>query len=308
MAALALASFAKLLAYELFLAVHVMSAAVLAFLLLSQLLADSTFNRLPVYVYGGISALLNLAFLCRYGYNNFAGWHRPRLVYSEIAASRIHGKRWLHLELQLPRRVVLKPGQYISLWIPGVQLFSSHPFTATATDALSTTKAKEDAKTDALPTTEAKEDTATAPAAPQTVFHIFIDSRKGISKSLIKPFLSLPRTADKLEKQRIQVAWDADGGSIAQTNQPINQNAVQSRFALFTGPHGRTVDHRSFETVVLVASGLGYWSVDAHLEDMLRTGCGGTRTRDIVLIYKGIPRTSPLYVFEAYAADLRKKH
>lgn len=267
-----------------------MSAAVLAFLLLSQLLAESTFRRLPIYIYGGASALLNFIFLCRYGYNNFAGWHGPRLVYAEIAASRIHGKRWLHLELQLPRRVVLKPGQYISMWIPGVQLFSSHPFTATATDA--------------LPTTEAMKDSTTVGGAPQTVFHVFIDPQRGITKSLIKPFLSLPLTVDNLEKQKIQVTWDASEGGIAQTKQPINQETVKSRFALFTGPHGRTMDHRAFETVVLVASGLGYWGVDAYLEDMLRTGRGGTRTREIVLLYKGIPRKFPLSVFEAHTADL----
>ncbi|EJP60955.1 metalloreductase transmembrane component [Beauveria bassiana ARSEF 2860] len=111
MAALATASLAKTVAYEVFLKVHEISAALLTYLLLSRVLADPSFSRLPLYVYGGVAGLLNVYFICRYGYYNFTGWHRPRLICSEIAASRIHDRRWLYLELVVPRQVHARPEQ-----------------------------------------------------------------------------------------------------------------------------------------------------------------------------------------------------
>ncbi|KAH8715416.1 hypothetical protein HC256_004239 [Beauveria bassiana] len=265
MAALATASLAKTVAYEVFLKVHEISAALLAYLLLSRVLADPSFSRLPLYVYGGVAGLLNVYFMCRYGYYNFAGWHRPRLVCSEIAASRIHDRRWLHLELVVPRRVHARPGQYISVWIPGVQLLSSHPFA-----------------------------TATTTGSQGTVFHLFVHLQSGMTKTLIRPLLPSAMTAGDLERQTIVVRRSRKTGPVVQTKQAVDQNKFRPRFAFFTGPHGRSVDHRKFETVVLIASGFGYWSLDGYLEDMLRRERAATRTRKIVLVYKGKPRRFPL--------------
>jgi FAD-binding domain len=258
MAAFVVASLVKPVAYEIFLKMHELSAALLAYLLLSQLLADSSFNRLSLYIFGGVSGLLNVFFISRYGYYNFAGWRWPTLVYSEIATSKIHNRTWLHLELRAPRRIHVKPGQYISMWIPGVQLLSSHPFATTTTDA-----------------------------EHRTVFHVFIQAESGITKTLIKPVLPSAVAVDDLEKQAVVVSLSK--GRVVQTNQVVNRNKFRPRFAFFTGPHGRSVDHRKFERVILVASGCGYWCLDGYLEDMLRAEPGGTRTRKIVLVYKGTP-------------------
>ncbi|KAM0664350.1 hypothetical protein ACQRIU_006933 [Beauveria bassiana] len=273
MAALATASLAKTVAYEVFLKVHEISAALLAYLLLSRVLADPSFSRLPLYVYGGVAGLLNVYFMCRYGYYNFAGWHQPRLVCSEIAASRIHDRRWLHLELVVPRRVHARPGQYISVWIPGVQLLSSHPFA-----------------------------TATTTGSQGTVFHLFVHPQSGMTKTLIRPLLPSAMTAGDLERQTIVVRRSRKTGPVVQTKQAVDQNKFRPRFALFTGPHGRSVDHRKFETVVLIASGFGYWSLDGYLEDMLRRERAATRTEKIVLVYKGKP---PLMIEDAMNKRLR---
>ncbi len=242
---------------------HQISAALLAYVLLTQVLAETSFSRLPLYIYAGVSGLLNVFFMCRYCYNNFARWRRPELIYSEVAASEIHGKTWLHLQLKAPRRVHMRPGQYISLWIPGVQLFSSHPFAATTTYD-----------------------------EHGTSFHVYIDPANGITKKLIKPLLHRKMAAGELERQTIETRREQPQGPVDQTRQKIAQDSFPPRFALFSGPHGRSVDHREFEVVVLVASGFGYWSLHGYLEDMLRTGRGGTRTREIVLLYKGKPRKS----------------
>lgn len=252
------ASLVKPVAYEIFLKIHELSAAVLAYLLLSQVLADANFNRLSLYIYGGVSGLLNVFFLSRYGYHNFAGGRWSSLVYSEIATSKIHGQWWLHLELRAPRRVHVKPGQYINVWIPGVQLLSSHPFATTVTDA-----------------------------EQRTVFHVFVQAERGITKTLTKPILSSTSPAHDVENQAVVVSLRK--GKVVQTSQTIDPASVLPRIALFTGPHGRSVDHRQFERVVLVASGCGYWCLDGYLEDMLRTEPGRTKTQKIVLVYKGTP-------------------
>ncbi|PMB65629.1 hypothetical protein BM221_008990 [Beauveria bassiana] len=240
MAALVAASLAKPVAYEVFLKMHEISAALLAYLLLSQVLADSSFSRLPLYIYGGVAGLLNAFFMCRYGYYNFAGWERPRLTCSEIAASRIHDRRWLHLELEVPRRVHVKPGQYISVWIPGVQLLSSHPFATAATTG-----------------------------GKGTVFHLFVQSRSGMTNTLARPLIPSATAADELERQTVVVRLNRKG-AIVQTKQTVDRSRFIPRFAFFTGPHGRSVDHRKFETVVLVPAALvtGLWM------DIWKTCCG----------------------------------
>ncbi|XWX00678.1 hypothetical protein V2A60_008699 [Cordyceps javanica] len=258
MSAFVAASLVKPVAYEIFLKIHELSAAILAYLLLSQVLADASFNRLALYVYGGVSGLLNVFFLGRYGYNNFAGGRWPSLVYSEIGMSKIHGTWWLHMELKAPRRIHVKPGQYINVWIPGVQLLSSHPFATTVTDD-----------------------------EHRTVFHVFVQAESGMTKTLTRPILSSPRPAHDVEKKGVVVSLRK--GKVVQTSQAIDPASFPPRIAFFTGPHGRSVDHKQFERVVLVASGCGYWCLDGYLEDMLRAEPGSTKTQKIVLVCKGTP-------------------
>ncbi|KAK8144638.1 hypothetical protein G3M48_005531 [Beauveria asiatica] len=299
MAVLALASLVKPFAYEVFLKIHQMSAALLAYLLLTQVLAESGFRRLPLYIYAGASGLLNVFFMCRYCHNNFAHWDRPQLICSEVAASEIHGKKWLHLKLRIRRRVQLRPGQYITLWIPGVQLFSSHPFAATMTYSKdgttihrgdgTTTYVKEVMMTyDKDVTTTDEKEATTTDDKDWTYLHVFIDPANGITRTLIEPLLRQKLTADKLEGQTIEARRERPQDPADQRHK-ISQKEFPARFALFTGPHGRSVNHRDFEVVVLVASGFGYWSLDGYLEDMLRIGRRGTRTREILLLYKGKP-------------------
>lgn len=261
MAALVVASLVKPFAYEIFLKLHEISAALLAYLLLSQLVADSSFGMLPLYIYGGVAGLLNAFFMCRYGYYNFTAWDRPRLTCSEIAASKTHDRRWFHLELKVSRRVHVKPGQYISVWIPGVQLLSSHPFATT-----------------------------TETSSEGTVFHMYVQSRGGMTKTLMRLLLSSAMAADNLETQTVVLRRERKKGPVTQAKQTVGEIKSLPQFALFTGPHGRSVDHREFETVVLVASGFGYWALDGYLKDMVRTGRAGTRTQNIVLVYKGRTR------------------
>lgn len=65
------------------------------------------------------------------------------------------------------------------------------------------------------------------------------------------------------------------------------------RFCLFRSASSLSCLHNGkFKTVVLVASGFGYWSLDGYLEDMLRTARADTRTQMIVLVYNGRMRKS----------------
>ncbi|TQV89935.1 metalloreductase transmembrane component [Cordyceps javanica] len=266
-AALAVASLVKPFAYEMFLKLHELSAALLAYLLLSRLLADPSFGRLPLYIYGGVAGLLNACFICRYGYYNFAAWNRPRLTCSEIAASKTHDRRWFHLELKVSRRIHVKPGQYISVWIPGVQLLSSHPFATT-----------------------------TETSSEGTVFHMYVHSRGGMTKTLMRQLLSSAMADSDLDKQTVVLRAERKQGPITQSKQTMSRSKGLPQFALFTGPHGRSVDHREFGKVVLVASGFGYWALDGYLKDMVRTGRADTKTQNIVLVYKG---RTPIMIEEA---------
>ena len=98
--------------------------------------------------------------------------------------------------------------------------------------------------------------------------------------------------ASDLDKQTVVLRAERKKGPITQSKQTMSQSKSLPQFALFTGPHGRSVDHREFGKVVLVASGFGYWALDGYLKDMMRTARADTKTQNIVLVYKGRTRRS----------------
>lgn len=155
----------------------------------------------------------------------------------------------------------MKPSQYISV------LFSSHPF-ATVTETRTTKTSRE-----------------------ETVFHIYVHAQGGMTKTLMRQLLS-SAMASNLDKQAVVLRAERKKGPITQSKQTISPSKSLPQFALFTGPHGRSVDHREFETVVLVASGLRSWALDEYLEDMVRTARADTKTQNIILVYKGRTRKS----------------
>lgn len=77
---------------------------------------------LPVYIYACVVALINLYYLTYFIYRNFRighPWPIARICKVDTA---------IQIDITIPLLPVIKPGQYVTLWLPGVEFWSSHPF------------------------------------------------------------------------------------------------------------------------------------------------------------------------------------
>jgi len=75
-----------------------------------------------LYAYGALSGLLNLVHSSMVVYRNKAhGCHWTTATFRRDGRS-------VHAIVRLSRPLRVSPGQYVQLWVPRVQLLSSHPF------------------------------------------------------------------------------------------------------------------------------------------------------------------------------------
>ena len=108
--------------YEAHLRIHQCSALVLAFGIVQHLLSISDFDIRPVYAYGGLIFVLNLFHILRTAYRN------KTLGQPWSSATFYREQNSIRAIIHLPRELHVHPGQYINIWIPSIELFSSHPF------------------------------------------------------------------------------------------------------------------------------------------------------------------------------------
>ena len=225
---IAVSSIARTIAYEFFLIVHKVTAALLAFLVIRHLLNVSNSITLFLYIYLGIFSVINVCFLCRIVYrNNIKGVFWPHV---DLSPLDVDGA--LRMQLYVPRHLKVTPGQFVGIWIPRVQLWSTHPFAVAACRNY-------DGKGMTL--------------------EIFVQQRQGITKRLLR--------------------------TCTRTDSSDAIFPIMSRFALFTGPHGVTINHTNVTTVIVVATGWGLWAAVPYLEDIIRLKPPHTSTSRIYLAY-----------------------
>ena len=162
------------------------------------------------------------------------------------------------IRLRLSRRVRVKAGQYVGLWIPAVSLMSflqSHPFVVTSWS-------------------EGK----------QQYLHLLIEPCHGLTQKLLKvgkeneKILKTRRVDQKLlNEEREDGFLQGD----------ILVNGLQSYLAFFSGPHGLSVPASNYETVLMIASGFGIASQLPYLRKLIYdyNACK-SRNRRIRLIWQ----------------------
>ena len=131
------------------------------------------------------------------------------------------------LVIHLPRYVSLRPGQYIKLWMPRVELFSFHSYMIA--------KAEWDHQKRRMYLT------------------CLIQRRNGFSKKILN--------------------LCSDGGD-------------KRRFVLTSVPHGSSESLEEAETVIMIVTGLGFWSVYSYLEHLVRCSEERSVISRLVLVWR----------------------
>lgn len=119
-------SAAKMMSYEVFLQMHQLFSLIFLCGTAWHLLSISHLSSLPFCVYLALVGPLNLFIFLRILYRNKSlgsPWPRAFL-------SRVEGlNSVVHMRLRTSKHLDLKPGQYMNIWLPRVQFWSTHPFT-----------------------------------------------------------------------------------------------------------------------------------------------------------------------------------
>lgn len=174
-----------------------------------------------LYAYGALSGLLNLVHSSMVVYRNKAhGCHWTTATFRRDGRS-------VHAIVRLSRPLRVSPGQYVQLWVPRVQLLSSHPFAVLSSS------------------TAIRADT----------LEFLIEPRKGFTRRLWR----------KLDTDGVEVK---PGSSVWVCSK--NSDSECTHWAMYTGPHGQTVDCHGYSTVFLVASGFGIVPILTYLNGLAR--------------------------------------
>lgn len=111
-----------ILPFELCLKLHQLAATVLVYSTISHILEAKSFDLRPVYVFAGAFGLL-------FGYNTLSILYRNKRIgwpWTQAQMERVGETS--KISICLSRPIHVRAGQYLNIWIPRVQLFSSHPF------------------------------------------------------------------------------------------------------------------------------------------------------------------------------------
>ncbi|PTB40388.1 hypothetical protein M441DRAFT_70199 [Trichoderma asperellum CBS 433.97] len=112
--------------YEIFLRLHqTLSIAVMVFVI-RHLISVPDFQWIPVYIFIGIFFSLAAFYIMILIYRNTK-------LGKNFARLRATGKDGIMTAIiEMPRPLIINPGQYLNIWVPSLSLFSSHPFTVTS--------------------------------------------------------------------------------------------------------------------------------------------------------------------------------
>ncbi|KAI1919977.1 hypothetical protein LOZ65_004256 [Ophidiomyces ophidiicola] len=225
------------LSYEVFLRVHQLLALLCAYAIWRHLPSHIS-SQLYIYIGLGIFLVTCTLQIAIYVYCNGAFTSRgsPRALATYVGPSRVPkgdgriSAGLVKVCVTLPRPLVVRPGQYISLRIPGVSWWSwaqSHPFMVTSWSP-----------------------------ERQSTLELLVQPRQGF-------------TADLVLHAR-------------------TESGVSFSFpALFSGPHGVTEPLTRYETVIVVASGVGVAAVMSYLKQLIHDyNVGTSQTRRVHFVWQ----------------------
>lgn len=115
-------TFFRWTAYETFLSIHQFLVISIAIGTVGHLSKIPGVNIIPIYIYTCVFTLINLYYLICFMYRNFRlghPWPFARIYKFDTA---------IQIDITIPMLSVIKPGQYVTLWLPRVEFWSSHPF------------------------------------------------------------------------------------------------------------------------------------------------------------------------------------
>lgn len=112
--------------YETFLRLHQTLATTAMVFVIRHLISVPDFQWIPVYIFIGIIFSLAAFYIMILLYRNTK-------LGKNFARLRATGSEGIiTATIELPRPLIINPGQYLNIWIPSLSLFSSHPFTVTS--------------------------------------------------------------------------------------------------------------------------------------------------------------------------------
>ena len=117
--------------YEIYLKLHQGFGIILAVCILHHMFLLPKLGKWPVFSCLFAIGMLNLGYGLYSLYRNKAwGTAWPRIVFEKQGSI-------IRAEIALARAFQAQPGQYINLWVPGIELLSSHPFTVASVQRIS---------------------------------------------------------------------------------------------------------------------------------------------------------------------------